>query len=234
MTSKAAVTDMVRGHRAAEAAAALAAKPALMEARDKRGRTWLHLACMVPPGPGREADSIATADMLLGLGLGIDDAAFREGEWAATSLWHAIAWGRNLPLARHLIARGANPNFSLFAAAWNDDRAAIRLLVDAGAQIEERGEGDTPLTWAVRGSRFGPAEELLALGADPDALDDRGHTALHLMLRKGSDAGYFPMFVAAGARGDIPDADGKTAIEILRRKKDPAFHAIADALAIRA
>ena len=230
MTSKAALTEMVRGHRHAEAEAALVAKPALIEARDKRGRTWLHLACMVPPAPGREADSIATADLLLGLGLGIDDAAFREGDWMATPLWHAIGLGKNLPLAAHLIARGANPNFCLFAAAWNDDRAAIRLLVGAGAALEERGEGDTPLTWAVRCGRFGPAEELLGLGADPDGRDDKGRTALHIMLRQGKDPAPFAMFVAAGARGDIADDEGKTVIEILRRKRDPAFHSIAGAL----
>jgi hypothetical protein len=39
----------------------------------------------------------------------------------ATPLWHAIAFGRNLPLAKFLLSRGSDPHHCLFAAAYNGD-----------------------------------------------------------------------------------------------------------------
>lgn len=230
MVSKTSLRASARAHRWEELRGALAARPDLLAARDERGRNWLHQACMAPATDAD--DSIRTAGLLLELGLGLDDPAFTEGVWQATPLWHAISRGRNLALAEHLLELGANPNFCLFAAAWNEDREAIRLLVAHGADIEEGADrGDTPLLGAVAWSKFGPAEELLALGADPDARNGEGMTALHLMLRKGSDARHFLPFVRHGARGDIADAAGRTAAEILRRKRDPAYRAIADQLA---
>lgn len=229
MVSKTSLREDVRAHRWVAVRDGLAARPELLGVRDERGRGWLHQAAMAPPGD--TADSIRIADLLIELGLGIDDAAFTEGEWQATPLWHAISRGRNLALAEHLLKRGANANFCLFAAAWNEDRAAIRLLLEHGADIEEgAARGDTPLLGAVAWSKFGPAEELLALGANPDQRDAHGRTALHLMLRKGSAPEHFAMFVRAGARGDIPDAEEQTAIALLRRKRDPAWHRIAEQL----
>lgn len=226
MVSKTSLTESVRRHRVEEVRAGLAARPDLLGHRDARGRNWLHLACATP-GTG-----IAMAELLLALGLGLDDAAFTEGEWRATPLWFAVAHGGNHPLAAHLLEAGCDSNHCLFAAAWNEDRATIRLLLAYGADIEEgAGRGETPLLGAVGWSRFGPAEELLIGGADPDARDGKGRTALHLMLKKGSAAEHFAMFVRAGARGDIPDDEGQTAAAILGRKRDPAWWEIAEALA---
>jgi hypothetical protein len=95
---------------------------------------------------------------------------------------------------------------------------------------EDSAPGETPLLGAVAWSKFGPAEELLLAGANPDFRNPKGDTALHLMLRKGSPIGAFRLFVRHGARGDIPDAKGQTAVEILHRKRDPEFRALADEL----
>jgi uncharacterized protein len=226
MVSKTSLTESIRRHRLEEVREALAARPDLLGHRDERGRSWLHLACATP-GTG-----VAMADLLLGLGLALDDAAFTEGAWRATPLWFAVARGSNHPLAEHLLACGADPNHCLFAAAWNEDRAMIRLLLAQGADIEEGADrGDTPLLGAVGWSRFGPAEELLIGGANPDARDGKGRTALHRMLAKGSGAEHFAMFVRAGARVDIPDGEGRTVVEILGRKRDPIWWEIAEGLA---
>jgi len=230
MVSKTAMMEDVRAFRWQVVRDALAARPDLLQSTDQKGRNWLHHCCRSPLGNRDAGDSVRTADVLLDAGLGLDAPAFREGEWQATPLWFAIAWGRNLILAEHLLSLGCNPNFCLFAAAWNEDRAAIRLLLAHGADIEEGAGGETPLIGAVAWSRFGPAEELLAAGADPDATTAKGDTALHLMLRKGSAPEHIALFVRHGARADIPGADGRTAIDILRRKKDPTCRALADRL----
>ena len=232
MTSKTRVRELVRGFCWQELGTALDARPALLGVRDQRGRNWLHLCCARTLENGRTAEaSIRTADLLLERALGIDDPAFTEGAWQATPLWHAIAWGKNLELAEHLLRRGANPNHCLFAAVWNDDRAAIRLLIAHGATVDDLAAGETPFLGAVAWSKFGPAEELLKAGADPNACDAKSRTALHLMLKKGSDKAHFRLLARYGARGDIPDADGRTAVEIMRRKKDPEFREIAGQLA---
>lgn len=231
MVSKTGLLESVRAFRWQEVSESLARRPDLLHVTDEKGRNWLHQSCRTPL-EGRDAEaSIRTADLLLDLGLGLNAPAFREGEWQATPLWFAVTWGKNLPLAEHLLGLGANPNFCLFGAAWNHDRAAIRLLLAHGADIEEGAAiGETPLLGAVSWSRFGPTEELLIGGADPDYRNAKGVTALHLMLKKGSAPEHFTMFVRHGARGDIPGPDGRTAIEILRRKKDPAWRALADQL----
>ena len=136
--SKTALLPLVKGLHAAEVRAAVAANPALLEARDKRGRNWLHIACAVNVAQRKlgSRDSVRTADTLLDAGLALESVAFREDDgFEATPLWYSVAWGRNFQLAKHLIALGANPRHCVFAAAYNDDPAMVRLLVQHGVPI---------------------------------------------------------------------------------------------------
>lgn len=231
MVSKTRMIELVRGHDAEAVERALAESPALLASRDERGRNWLHLCCMAKPANGSRP-SIRTAEVLL-RHYDVSEPAFVEGTWKATPLWHAIAFGRNLPLAKLLLARGSDPNHCLFAAAYNDDAAAIRLLAKSGAALDEFVEGGTPLLHAIQYSRLEGVKALLAVGANPDAKDAKGRTALHRMLSKGSDERFFNVFVKHGARGDIPDADGCTVVDIMRRKQDAKFHRLAAKLAER-
>ena len=168
MISKTAMLSMVKELRWKEARESLAQWPDVLRVRDKRGRTWLHLTCAVDVSKrqGASRASIQLAEVLLGLGLDINDAAFTEENFRATPLWYAIAFGKNIPLAKFLLGRGADPNYGMFAAAYNDDAAAIRLLADHGAPIDPEAEGATPLLSAVQWSRFKAAEELLKRGAN--------------------------------------------------------------------
>lgn len=231
MASKTRMLELVKAFDWAGVGAALAETPALLEVRDERGRTWLHICCA--RSVTTEADvavSIKTADVLIAAGLGISDAAFTEGEWRATPLWCAIGRGRNLALARHLLQLGCDPEHCLWAAQFARDPEAIRLLVAHGAHIDAFHEEGTPFMAAIMWSHFEEAEVFLELGANVDAKNRDGLTALHAMLKKGSDKAHFEMLIRHGARGDIPGPDGKTAAEIMRRKKDPDFHRLAERL----
>lgn len=229
MVSKTRMLQLVRGHQAGAVDRALAENRARLAYRDERGRNWLHLCCMARPANG-SGPSVRTAKLLL-RHYDVNEPAFVEGGWKATPLWHAIAFGRNLPLAKLLLSRGSDPNHCLFAAAYNDDAAAVRLLARSGAELDEFVEGGTPLLHAIQYSRLKGAKALLAVGADPDAKDAKGRTGLHRMLSKNIDKRFFEIFARYGARGDIPDADGRTVADIMRRKKDPQFHRLVEKLA---
>jgi ankyrin repeat protein len=233
MVSKTAMLELVKGFRAGDVDKALKDDPDLLKIRDERGRNLLHILCMRKPAKGKAADSIKTAEVLLKHGVDKDSVAFTEGNWKATPLWHAVGRGQNLALAEFLLKRGCNPNYSLWAASFNNDRDAIRLLVRHGALLEDSSVDESPFLGAVKWSRFGPAEELLKLGANPDYRDKHGMTALHYMLKKNTDKKQIAMVIAHGARGDIKDRQGRTVIDILTRKKDAALRKMAEQLANR-
>lgn len=235
MISKTAMLALVQGFRAADIDKALTENPKLKDVRDKRGRNWLHICCGRKVAKGQEKDSIKTAQVLLKHGLDMNSVAFTEGDWKATPVWYAVGWGKNLALAEFLLQRGANPNYALWAAGFNDDLVAIRLLVKHGADLEDPSVTfEPPLLGAVKWSHFGPAEELLKLGANPDSQDKNGMTVLHLMLKKNSDKKHIAMMVRMGARGDIENKAGVTAIDILRKKKDLDLRKLGETLAKRA
>ena len=218
-------------------ARALQENPQLLKHRDEKGRNWLHLCCGVDIGTDqrRAADSIKTAAVLVDTGLSINQEAFTEGRWKATPLWFAIARGKNLPLAEYLLKRGSNPNYCLWAAAFDRDIPAIRLLVRHGADVndssgDDLAENESPFLGAIKWSHFEAAEELLNLGADVNYQDRKGMTALHYMLKKGSDKRFFPMLIAHGARGDLRNSQGVCAAELMRKKRDGDFRKMAELL----
>ena len=226
MVSRTSLTEQVKAFDAGGVLAGLDARPDLLPVRDDKGRSWLHLVAAQPVegDPQKAAASIALAGGLIARGLDMNDAAFTEGpngEWRATPLWYAISRGRNLPLARDLLERGCDPDHSMFAAAWNRDVEAIRLLRKHGAPLRP-----DMLVETIGWSRFEAAEEFLRQGADPNATDAKGRTALHMMLAKDTAPEHLAMVIRYGARTDIPGPDGRTVAEILKRKKDPAYRAL--------
>jgi len=232
MVSKTRMLDWVKGFEWRDVERGLDESPELMAYRDERGRNWLHVCCAVNAKKTKQsaADSIKTADVLLKAGFDVNEAAFTEGDWFhATPLWYSISRGENLELAKFLLKRGSDPNNALWAASFNHDLDAIRLLVKSGADIDQDGP-ETPFLGAVKWSLFDSAEELLKLGANPNWQDAKKMTALHYMLKKGSDKKHIEMVVRYGARGDIKNKEGVTAVQLLEKKRDPDFKRMAERL----
>src|SRR5262250_1225830 len=95
--SKKALLELVKSWRWRDVRASLEQHARLRDARDDRGRNWLHLCCAVDVrNPGLDArDSVRTARVLMDAGLELDSVAFRDADgFIATPLWYAIAFGR--------------------------------------------------------------------------------------------------------------------------------------------
>jgi ankyrin repeat protein len=237
LISKTQMLLLVKNLKWKDVAEGLAENPKLLAFRDERGRNWLHLCCAVKIKERglKAADSLKTAEVLLEAGLDINQEAFREDnpEFRATPLWYAIAHGQNLKLAEFLLKRGSVPHYCMWAAAYNDDAPAIRLLVANGAtEIDSSAEDATPFLFAIQWSRWAAAEQLLKFGADVNFQNSKKMTALHYLLKKGSDKKYVRLLMQYGPQGDLKNAKGITAAEIMRRKRDPEFRKMAEQLRV--
>ena len=136
---------------------------------------------------------------LLRAGAAVDDVD-RTGR---TALEMAVAGGAGVDTVRVLVAGGADvsralgdardavltaltaaqrpppadPTAALLAAAAAGDADGLAIALRAGAALETRDDRQrTPLLLAVTGDHLDVARLLVALGADPDALDDRHDT----------------------------------------------------------
>ncbi len=138
------------------------------------GWTALHEAVHLGDGGERYLDTVR---VLVAGGVDVDVASPRDG---ATPLAYARAQGFD-DLARLLEVAAAQDGrpvdraiaeARLLDASRTGDGDALALALRAGARLEVRdGDGRTPLLVASANDRVAAARVLVALGADPDALD---------------------------------------------------------------
>jgi ankyrin repeat protein len=141
-----------------------------------------------------------------------------DGEtFPATALWYALAWGRNRALASYLLKLNADPNHCMFALVYNDDLASAKLLRRHGAEIDEVGQGETPLIYAIRHQRTAFAQWLLKEGADPNVKDRRGFTPMHHAVRRRLPDAMLRMLIRYGADVKAVAADGVSIGELATR-----------------
>jgi ankyrin repeat protein len=203
----------------------LNAKPSLLTVTDQKGRGLLHLASSVVCEDFKLPESAAArvVNFLIDRGLDIEAPV---GKDKCTVLFFAVARGRNPTLVKLLIKRGAKvasaPGGGLFAAGWWDDVKNLKLLIDAGAEIDVV-VGITPFlaSWCWR--KFEAAKYLATRGANVNFQDSKGRTALHHGVEKEFDPGLLAWLVKRGASPDIKDREGVTARLKASRKRDRRF-----------
>ena len=187
-------------------------------ARNQRGETALHLAARTDRhGRCRPTDRRRRARL---------DA---ENAIQATPLHEAVADAGRADLVTLLLKAGASAGrkdargmtplhwMSRFAStrihpASRPVQALARLLVDAGAKVDEPDAADrTPLYHAVAQGNYGAAEFLLAHGANANRPARGGVTPLHLATYL-DDARFAELLLARGADVSARDAAGRTAL----------------------
>ena len=181
--SRTALFEAARRWDTAGVKALLEAAPALAAATDPKGRMALHVACAVPPGPGRgEPNGIRTVKTLLEAGAPLEAAVpmAEEGDFRATPVWYAASRGENIALVRFLLRRGADASHALWSAVWRDNAPLMRALLGARPQLDLRAHGETPLFYAARLRRLKTLDLLLRAGADAGIRDEHGRDAVDI------------------------------------------------------
>ncbi|MFK7965825.1 MAG: ankyrin repeat domain-containing protein [Burkholderiaceae bacterium] len=179
------------------------------DARNRKGKTALMAAAA-----GKDLPLFKRL-----LEAGADPAAVNVK--GASTLIYA-AWGGNTGIIQILLAKAvpleqaaSNGWTAVMMAAAKGHQDTLALLLAAGAQADSRDVyGWTPLMRASNLGRLGTAKILLAKGgADVNAFNTRGQTAMHLAAA-GEFRKLYQVLLAAGGNPDLADFKGRTPREI--------------------
>jgi ankyrin repeat protein len=117
--------------------------------------------------------------------------------------------------------RGSNKYTALNNAVDLADPAIIRVLVEAGANVNEPDRrGLTPLVRAITSNSAAVTQTLIELGADVNQADERGNTPLHYAaLSDYGETEVVRLLLAAGANRKVKNKDGLAPAEAARKFK---------------
>ena len=119
-------------------------------------------------------------------------------------------------------AKDRSGNTPLHEASGNGHADVVKLLIKEGAKVGVRNKkGEAPLSWIARSFRRDIEkfkeiiEALINAGAEIDAQDNRGNTALHRVSERGH-ADVVKLLINAGADINAKNKDGDTALHRAR------------------
>jgi ankyrin repeat protein len=131
------------------------------------------------------------------------------------------AWQRLIPLAAAVLLMGAGGDLPLVDAARNADTAAVRALLQTGANVNTaEADGTTALHWASHRDDVASADLLLRAGAKVNAANDLGATPLWTASLNGS-AAMVRRLLEAGANPNAALLLGETPMMVASRSGNP-------------
>lgn len=137
-----------------------------------------------------------------------------------TVLYAAVESG-NIDVCEAVLNKGANPreSFATLALAAATSRNILRLLVDAGADVDSHDDNhETLLMKYLLESDVAMVSLLIGLGAKPESTTDQfGRSHLHLALDKGGlpdAAALVALLLAAGHNPDVRNSLGQTPLHL--------------------
>lgn len=160
--------------------------------------------------PHKAGDVIDIAEKLVNLGASVNDSYPAEpgSEHRLSALYGALGHAANLPLARWLLEKGADPddNESLYHATELGHGDGVSLLLDHGARVD----GTNALLRALDFNDHQMVKDLLAHGANPNeevSVHPSGAlpvviTAIHQAARRLCDERMACILLDAGADPD--------------------------------
>ena len=145
-------------------------------------------------------------------GLTAMQAAESRGFQRIVSMLRKFSAAPGQPEAASPLKSGGAERLSLHRAVDEGDFAALKSLIDAGADLNARSSDEwTPLMLATIKGHTEMVEALLKNGADSNARNKKGWTALMFSVSM-SDADTTRILLSRGANINARDKEGKTAL----------------------
>ena len=193
-------------------------EPSLAARPGPNGASALHLLCASRLA---RTNTVVLAERLLGCGASANAiAVMRHGRFPVI---HFACWGGGADpgLLALLVERGAAPGDGLYEALWAGDFEAASVLVSLGASPDGWSHvGKRPLLHdMIQWGRNKAALWLLGRGADPNAPDSNGWTALHYVASRGAKAALVDQLIEAGGDPARRNADGLTPAALGERRR---------------
>jgi len=180
------------------------------------GKNALHFVCGVPvvvnwntnantlgePDDAKVVAALAIAKLVVRSGLDINSVhkvpEKNGAHFPATAVWYAYTRGRNEKLYRWLLKNGASAAHCMSAITWYDDAHAADLFKSYGA-LDSARQLDECLLAAIGWKKLAMIEWLLRNGADANAHDAKGNSALTLATKKKLPAAVVAMMIRHGS-----------------------------------
>jgi ankyrin repeat protein len=188
----------------------LLARGARVDARTIEGRTPLYIAAMLPQG-------VAAARRLLAAGAEVDASSLV----GTTPLFAAVT--TSAEMTRLLLDHGANPNTRAKTGAtpvlFTRGAEVIALLLARGADARARSKtGESSLMEAAIRGDVRAAKLLLENGAEVNAADHRGYTALLLAAQYDRDAVELVRLLLDHGADANATAEGETPLSLAAKR----------------